>query len=176
MYIKMFEAWENTENSVNPNLRKTLNAMKEGFKNDEEIALAIEKFGFEREKTGLERTADYRFIDNSNPRDPKTYISYDTGYIRVNSKSGSPFTVPRDKQGNVKRDAAGNVIPGVAKGPITKAILMSLTDRLCFILRRAMKQAGVYNEWLKSNKKRGTTVPEFFETHSGYLSGQKYGI
>ena len=163
MYIQMFESWANNEDSVNPNLRKTLNTLKIGFKSDEEIVDAIEKFGFERQKTGLERTSDYRFIDDSNPRDRKIYISYDTGYIRVNSKSGSPFTAPRDKQGNIKKDAFGNSMHGVAKGPITKAILDSPTDRLAFILRRAMKQAGHYNEWLKANKHidEKTTLSKF---------------
>lgn len=182
MKIQMFENWmlneagRGMQEEINPNLRKILDAMKEGFNSDKEIVEAIEKFGFERQKTGLERTSDYRFIDNSNPKDRKIYISYTTGYVRTNAKSSSPFMILRDKSGNPKKDAFGNNIPGVSKGPITKSPLPSATDRLLFILRRAMKVAGFFTDWQKSNKKRGTTIPEFFEKYAGHLTGKKYGI
>ena len=156
--IKNFEDFLNEDdNSKEPTsqLKKSLGELYKGFENNEEIVKAITTLGFERKKTGLERTADYVFIDPEGNN--KKYISYDSGYVRYNEDGISWWG------GGVKK---------TTRTPISRALLFDPKDRLLLILRRALKTTNLYNDWKKSKK----TVKDFVENKRGVLTGKKFGI
>ena len=146
------EAERNTEPT--PDLIKSLSELGKGFENEEEIVKAITTLGFERKKTGLERTADYVFVDPDGNN--KKYISFDSGYVRYN-EDGTSWR------------GGGKV---TTRTPVSRALLPDVKDRLLLILRLALKNTGLYNEFKKSKK----TAKDFIETKRGSLIGKRFGI
>ena len=143
---------ENSLTDITPALKKSLDELGKGFENDKEIYDAIIFLGFEDAKTGRETSADYVFLDPTAEDD----VSYQNGYVRSISKSKSFF----------------NRGVGIGKGPSTKSRLETPRERLLFILRRAMKEYKLFDEW----KKSGKPAKEFIHSMRGSLHGKKYGI
>lgn len=148
-FVDFVDESNDNEDMPTAALLKSLEDLGKGFKDEEDIVKAITALGFERKKSGLERTADYVFVDPTG--NEKKYISYDRGYVKYNEKSKSW------RGGDVK---------------VIFCILHDVKDRLLLILRRALKTTYLYNDWKKSKK----TAKDFIESKRGTLTGRRFGL
>lgn len=147
---ELFELFR--QETMPPSGRKSLDELHKHFNSDQEIIDTIQLLGLELVNPSKgSRTAEYIFKSGDDK-----WISYDSGYVRYNSGKHKSWMGTET----------------VTKTPINDYPLESSTDRLLFILRRAMKLKDIYWEW----KKSGMSVKDFLHKIRGSMQGKQFGI
>jgi hypothetical protein len=113
---------------MSPVLKRDLAKLGEGFANEDEIAMYIEKLGLKRYIPRYSKTSDWMFQD---PETKYKFVSYTTGEVR----SISPTT----------KGYFGGFTKSVSR--MTRNLIPTTRDRLLMILRRTMKAKGIYTLW-----------------------------
>lgn len=129
------------DRSLTPALEKSLNDLGKGFSSEEEISAYIEKLGLKKIHQKGSRSADWVFLD---PDNNYKYISYDSGDVR----QVTPML--KRRRGGMRKNVTR----------ISRSKLNTPRQRLLLILRRTMKQRGLYRHWKEGKK----TAKEFIDS------------
>jgi hypothetical protein len=138
--------------------------MREGWKNNEDIADQISLLGFQHIRDVKSKTADYVFLNTLvNSEFPRYYISYTTGYVRSVTKTRRWF--------NHKR-----IDPTMT--PINRELFSDQRDRLLIILRNVLKKVKYSGDvsFFEAWKKTQLNLPDFLQEYRGKIIGNKFGF